>query len=82
MKQKDIALIAVLAIVSGVAALLLSQMVFSSKTDKQQKAEVVDVISSDFPDPPNRYFNPGALNPTTLIQIGDNNNPNPFKDKQ
>jgi hypothetical protein len=82
MKQKDIALIAILSIISGVAAFLMSQMFFASTDDKQQKAEVVDVISSEFADPPKQYFNDTSINPTTVIQIGDNNNTNPFKDKQ
>ncbi len=82
MKQKDILLIVVLSIISGVVALLLSQVVFASKSDKQQTAEVVDVITSDFPDPPKKYFNADSVDPTQLIQIVDNNNTNPFKNKQ
>ena len=82
MKQKDIALIVVLCILSGIVALILSQLVFSSKADKQQTAEVVDVITADFPDPPKKYFNADSVDPTQLIKITDNNNTNPFKDQQ
>ncbi len=82
MKQKDIAMIIVIAAIAGVLALVLSRVFFSSSTDKQQKAEVVDVITADFPAPPAKYFNSNSIDPTQLIQIGDSNNPNPFKDQQ
>ena len=82
MKQKDIALIVVIVFVSGVMALVLSNMFFSSKEDKEQKAEVVDVITADFPAPPSKYFNSNSVDPTQLIQIGESNNTSPFKDQQ
>jgi hypothetical protein len=82
MKQKDIALIAVVVFMSGVLALVISNIFFSSKEDKQQKAEIVDVITADFPTPPSKYFNSNSIDPTQLIQIGESNNTNPFKDQQ
>ena len=82
MKQKDIALIVVLSIVSGILALVLSRLFFAKPSDRQQTAEIVDVITSDFPAPPSRYFNSNSVDPTQLIQIGDQTNPNPFKDNQ
>jgi len=78
MKQKDIALIVVLVAVSGVISFVLSGIVFGKPADRQQKAEVVDVISSDFALPPTEYFNTNSVNPTQLIEIGNSNNPNPF----
>lgn len=78
MKQKDIALIAVIAIVSAVVSFLVSGMIFAKPADRQQRAEVVDVITSDFPLPDSKYFNADAVDPTQLIQIGETNNPNPF----
>jgi hypothetical protein len=82
MKQKDIALIIVLVIISGILALVLSRLFFARPSDRKQTAEVVDVITSDFPAPPNKYFNSNSVDPTQLIQIGEGTNPNPFKDKQ
>lgn len=78
MKQKDIALIIVLVFVSGVLSFLFSGWIFAKPADRQQKAEVVDVITSDFPLPSTKYFNSNSIDPTQLIQIGNSNNPNPF----
>jgi ABC-type maltose transport system permease subunit len=78
MKQKDIAVIIVVVFVSGVLSFFLSRLLFTSPKNRQQKVEVVNVITSDFPTPDAQYFNKDSVNPTTLIQIGDSNNPNPF----
>lgn len=82
MKQKDIALILVIAVVSGVISFLVSGWIFAKPADRQQKAEKVDVITSDFSLPDPAYFNADAINPTQLVRIGDSNNPNPFGDSQ
>ena len=78
MKRKDFLLIAVVIIISTMFALLLSSLVIGSPQDNQQQVEVVQEITSDFPTPDKRYFNDKAINPTKLITIGDNANPNPF----
>jgi uncharacterized SAM-binding protein YcdF (DUF218 family) len=81
MKQKDIALIVVMVFISGILALLLSNFVFSRPQNRKQTAEKVDVITDDFPQPPSKYFNSSSMNPTQLIEIGSNSNPNPFNVK-
>jgi Flp pilus assembly protein CpaB len=78
MKQKDLALIVVIVAISGVISFLASRWIFARPADRQQKAEIVDVITSDFTLPSSTYFNNNAVDPTQLIQIGDSNNPNPF----
>jgi hypothetical protein len=78
MKQKDIALIIVIVFLSGVISFVLSGMLFGKPADRQQTAEVVDVITSDFSLPSDKYFNANSINPTQLIEIGNTNNPNPF----
>lgn len=78
MKQKDIALIIVIVAISGVVSFLASRWIFARPADRQQKAEVVDTITSDFNLPSSKYFNSNAVDPTQLIQIGNSNNPNPF----
>lgn len=78
MKQKDIALIIVVAFMSGVVSFLASRWIFARPADRQQKAEVVEVITSDFPLPDSKYFNANSIDPTQLIQIGNSSNPNPF----
>lgn len=77
MKQKDIALIIVVAVVAGVLSLLISRFIISSG-ERNLEAQVVEPISTDFQKPDERVFNDKALNPTQLIQIGNSSNPQPF----
>ena len=81
MKQKDLALVIVMVFVSAVVALIVSRWLFASPQNRQQTAEVVDVIGPDFSLPSAKYFNVNAMNPTQQIQIGESNNPNPFNTK-
>lgn len=78
MKQKDLLLLAVVAVVSGVVALVLSNMFFSSPQKRTQQAEVVDAISAEFPSPNKDYFNTEAVNPAQPVEIGTSTNSNPF----
>ena len=78
MKQKDIALIIVIVFVSAIASLLISSKLFVTSGNRQQKVETVDVISSEFQTPNARYFNTDSIDPAQLVQIGNNNNTNPF----
>jgi hypothetical protein len=82
MKQKDIMLIAVIAIISGFASFFISRLIFANPTNRQQKIEIVDTITADFPTPSPKYFNSNSINPSQIIQVGDGNNPNPFKGAQ
>lgn len=77
MKQKDIALIIVVAFVAGVLSLLVSKFVISSGS-RDLEAQVVQPITTDFQKPDERVFNDKAINPTQLIQIGNSSNPQPF----
>lgn len=79
MKQKDIALITVVAIASAVLALLLTKLVVNTPQSRQQEVEVVAPITSEFTKPSDKYFNANSVNPTKTIRIGDNNNNQPFK---
>jgi len=81
MKQKDIALIVVIVFFSAIVSLLLSNKIFVSSKNRQQKVEVVQPISADFPKPDDRYFNDKAFDPTQPITIGQNANPQPFSEK-
>ncbi|HEX7633157.1 MAG TPA: hypothetical protein VF401_02410 [Candidatus Saccharimonadales bacterium] len=82
MKRKDIALIAVIVIVSAVISLVVSNAIFGSPSSHGQKAEVVQPITADFPQPDSRYFNKNAFDPTKTITIGQNANPDPFSGAQ
>jgi len=78
MKQKDFALIIVIAFVSAVISFFLSGKLFVTPSNRQQKVEVVDVISPTFNQPDSKYFNTNSIDPTPTIQVGENNNQNPF----
>lgn len=78
MKQKDILLIAVVVVVSGTASFFLSKFLFNTPKNRQQKVEVVQPISAEFPQPDSKYFNSNSIDPTKNITIGDSNNSKPF----
>jgi hypothetical protein len=78
MKQKDIALIALVVVISAVVSLMLSKVLFGGAQVGQQKAEVVQPITSDFPQPDTHYFNKDAFDPTKPVTIGQDANPDPF----
>jgi uncharacterized membrane protein YgaE (UPF0421/DUF939 family) len=78
MKQKDVALIIVTIFIGAVVSFIVSNMIFSTPANRQQQAEVVEAITPDFATPDSRYFNSKSIDPTQLIQIGNNNNSNPF----
>lgn len=78
MKQKDFLLIGVVVIISGIIAIVISNMLISAPKNRQQEVEVVVPISANFNEPDKRYFSPESVNPTQLIQIGDGTNNQPF----
>jgi hypothetical protein len=80
MKQKDIAIIVIVVIVSGLASFFLSNKLFAIPNDQRAEVEVIDPITADFPQPDERYFNSKSVDPTQSIKIGDNENPKPFNE--
>lgn len=82
MKQKDLALIAVVVFISIVFSLVISKFVIATPENRQQEVEVVQPISGEFQSPDKRYFNNTAFDPTEQITIGENANPNPFNSTQ
>lgn len=78
MKQKDIALIIIIAAVSAVVSFIVSNKLFITPANRQQKVEVVDVINPTFQTPSSKYFNSSSIDPAQNSQIGSNNNQAPF----
>lgn len=70
MKQKDILLVVVVAIVSGVLSTVAAK-IFAGDGSRQERVEVVDRITSEFTQPNDKYFNENSINPTQLIRIGN-----------
>lgn len=80
MRQKDIAIILAVVLFSAVASVLVSKMLFGKPQNRQVQVEVVQPISADFAEADKRYFNASAIDPTQSIQIGNNSNPDPFRE--
>ena len=78
MKQQDIALIIVIVFISGVASLFISNS-FIGPGERNEKAAVVEPITTDFKEPDERYFNGESINPTQTIQIEEGQNTDPFQ---
>jgi hypothetical protein len=82
MKQKDILLVAVIAIVAGVFSFVVANFLFGGEKAYTLKAPKVDAITDTFTLPSKTVFNDKALNPTKNITIGDSSNDAPFKTAQ
>lgn len=78
MKQKDYLLIVLVVAITGTISFIASNIFISSPKNRQEKVEVVGVITSEFVEPDTKYFNDKSVNPTRNIQIGDSQNPQPF----
>ena len=83
MKKNDLMLIGVVAFIAVILSFIISNIVFGSPQKHPIKVPVVTPISSTFPLPQTDdnykpFFNSNALDPTQLIQIGNNNNKVPF----
>lgn len=82
MKQKDIALIAIVVFFSAIFSYFISNAIFASPDNRQEKVEVVRAITTEFPQPDERFFNDQAFDPTRIIVIGDDTNTDPFSKKK
>lgn len=82
MKQKDIAVIIIVAAVAGIISYFVANLLFGGEKKYTLKASVVEPISADFNPPSDTYFNKDAINPTKNITIGDSTNATPFKQNQ
>lgn len=81
MKQKDIVVIVVVIVISGVASFVISNALFGGAKNKTAQVEVVQEITSEFDDTPDeKYFNTKSENPTQVIEIDNNDNQQPFKE--
>lgn len=78
MKQKDFAIIGLVAVISAVMSIILSGIFFSTPEDRSQKVEVADPISTTFQTPDSRYFNSKSVNPSQSVNTGTDKNSNPF----
>lgn len=78
MKQKDIVLLIFVGFISGIFSIVASKYFIAPPKNRQQKVEIVEAVSAEFPQPDKKYFNANSVDPTKLINIGDKTNPQPF----
>ena len=78
MKQKDIAVLGAVVVVSAIFSLVVSNYIFAAPSNRQQKVEVISKISPTFTTPSTTYFNKDSIDPTQTIQVGLGSNPTPF----
>ena len=78
MKQKDIAVIIIIAFISAIVSFVVSNKLFVTPSNRQQKAEVVDSIDASFNKPDQKYFNSSSINPTRPSGVGGDTNQDPF----
>ena len=68
MKQKDIALIIVIAFISAVVSFVVSNKIFVTPANRQQQVQVVDKINPQRSrTPPRKYFNSNSIDPTQKL---------------
>lgn len=78
MKQKDIAVIIIIAFISAIASFVVSGKLFVTPSNRQQKAEVVDPIDASFNKPSEKYFNSNSIDPARPSGVGGDTNQDPF----
>ncbi len=78
MKQKDVVLILVIVVISGIFSMLISNMLITPASELEADVEVVGAIVSDFQNPSTKFFNEKSNNPTQIIRIGEGGNTDPF----
>jgi len=83
MKRKDIAMLVVVALIAAVLSLLITNVIFSTPSNRSAKVPTVDVVPTSLPDIKNdpsykAFLNSNALDPTQPVQIGNSQNSTPF----
>jgi len=78
MKKSDIAILALIVTLTLVITFLIVKAVFGEAKNGTTKVEKADAISSAVVQPPAKAFNHDAINPTVVIQIGNQANQQPF----
>jgi hypothetical protein len=77
-KSKDLTVLVVLSLLSGMLAFFISNALFSNKKSLVTNVEVVKPVSSKFDYLDKPYYAGNPLNPTKNIQITENNNQKPL----
>jgi len=70
-KNTDIALVIMIALVSTVVSYFLGNALLGDPSEKVTTVEYMDVIGSDIDEPDEESFNVDALNPTVEVYVGN-----------
>ena len=77
-KQSDIAMIILVAIISLIAAYFIGGALINSPESRKTEVEIAVPFSATFPEPSKKIFNENSINPTEKIKIGETNQNEPF----
>lgn len=77
MKQQDIAILIIIVFFAGIFAFVISSK-FVTPSNQKLTAETVAPITSEFTLPSDKIFNINAINPTAHVEVGSNENDQPF----
>ena len=69
MKKSDLAMIALIASISVLAAFFATRAIFGEQANEPVTVKTVNAISSDVIDPDPAIFNENAINPAVEVQI-------------
>jgi hypothetical protein len=83
-KRQDLIVIVIVGLIAALISIVVSGAIFGTSKSRPIKVPVVDKISPTFPDVEHdsnytSFLNNKALDPTQLIQIGNNQNTAPFQ---
>ena len=81
MKNKDIAVIISIVIVSSILSYVIASKVITTPANRQQHVPMIAQIVDQISQPSPTYFNAQSVDPTKLIYIGNNANPAPFNNQ-
>ena len=81
MKQKDIAIVLLFAVIGGVISYFTADKIFVSDSISEQKSPVVMPVMFEFKIPDERFFNVDSLNPARDASL-DATNQTPFNGAQ
>ncbi len=70
MKQRDIAMIVLIASVSMMIAYFVANTIFGGLNNQVEKVKTISPISGTVTEPDARVFNKDAINPTVEVFIG------------
>lgn len=82
MDRKGLPLIITVAVVAAIFSYIIAGLIFQAPP-RDTTVPQVEAIKASFPDVKNdaaysSFLNPGAIDPTQTVQIGNSQNNNPF----